>query len=150
MAFEATERPHERIGVRYGRILAFVAGFLVFTGVLMTLLGLFYRDRIRSAHIIEPLRAFPGPELQPNPQQDYTNFRTGQDAQLQGYSWVDKDKTLLHVPIDRAMSYVAARGQAAYAPLEPATPGAPLPPTPADGWARRSDYPHVAPYGVHP
>ncbi len=148
MAFEATKLPHESVGVRTRRILAFVAGFLVFTAVLMIILGVFFRTEIRQARITEPMRPFPGPELQPNPQQDYTNFRAGQDKQLQGYAWVDGDKKLLHVPIDRAMAYIAARGASAYDPLEAAP--AKTPPTPADGWARQSAFPRVSPYGLHP
>lgn len=148
MAFEATELEHEDVGLRYRRVLLLVGGFLAFTAVLMVALAFFYRANIREARITEPLRTFPGPELQPNPGQDYANFRAGQDRQLQGLSWADRGRNLVHVPIDRAMDYVAGRGATAYDPLEPGPADAKLPPTPADGSSRLSTFPHVAPYGL--
>jgi hypothetical protein len=148
MAFEATELDHESAGVRTRRVLLLVGGFLVFVAALMAILAMFYRDTIKSSQVVEPLRSFPGPQLQPNPQQDYTNFRQAQDAELQGTRWVDEKNKLVHVPIDRAMAYVAGRGASAYDPLEQ-NADTKLPPTPADGEARAASFPPVAPYGLH-
>ena len=149
MAFEATELEHENPRVRSRRVLALVGGFLVCVAVLMIGLSFFYRHIVKDDQITENVRSFPGPKLQPNPSQDYANFRSVQDGELKGYSWVDQDKALIHVPIERAMDYVAARGALAFDPLEP-NPGQTPPPTPSDGQSRATTFPQVAPYGVHP
>ena len=54
-----------------------------------------------------------------------------QRAKLAGYDWIDRQKGVIRIPIERAMALIAARGMHGYDPLEQAPPAAdPSPPAP--------------------
>lgn len=149
MAFEPMKMTHEGADVQAPRVLLLVFGFIAFAACLAGGLKLYYDLEVKPGSVAAKLEAFPGPRLQPNPTQDYADFHRTQRAQLAGTHWVDRGHGLVHVPIERAMAFVAAKGDGAYDPLGPAGDQK-LPPTPQDGQSR--DVPHlsVAPYGVHP
>ena len=67
-----------------------------------------------------PEQQFPPPRLESDPAGDLRAFQAKQQAELQGYAWVDQQRGLVRVPIERAMQLIAGRGDAAYGPLEPA------------------------------
>ncbi len=71
----------------------------------------------------------PGPRLQPAPPKDMQEFRARENAVLNGYAWVDKEKGEAQVPIDRAMDIVAEKGL-------PVKEGNPTPAAPAPGSAK--------------
>ncbi|MBV9825437.1 MAG: hypothetical protein JO001_07165 [Alphaproteobacteria bacterium] len=50
------------------------------------------------------------PRLQVSPQVDIAQLRTREDHDLNTYYWVDRDKGLVHIPIDAAMKKVVAQG----------------------------------------
>jgi hypothetical protein len=52
----------------------------------------------------------PGPRLETNPQADLQRFRTEQEKRLNPYYWVDKQKGIVHIPIEQAMKKLAATG----------------------------------------
>ena len=80
---------------------------------------------------------FPPPRVQTHQAEQRQDLLAAQRRQLMGYAWADPDKTLVRIPIERAMDIIAQRGAEAYAPLpppgsapaasapraEPATPG---------------------------
>ena len=51
----------------------------------------------------------PVPRLQVNPDRDIETYRAAEDAQLEGYGWVDPASGTVHIPIERAISITAAR-----------------------------------------
>jgi hypothetical protein len=53
----------------------------------------------------------PAPLLQPSPPVDLASFRAQEDAILNGYGWVDKEKKVVRVPVDEAMRILAERGK---------------------------------------
>ena len=61
---------------------------------------------VSRALTVEP----PQPRLQTNPSADLAQFRVSEDKQLNGYYWIDKQKGLVHIPIEEAMKRVAAEG----------------------------------------
>ena len=148
MAAEARTH-HEEPAVATRRVLLLVGGFVAFVVVLVGVLGTYYRAALKDKTVAATLRDFPAPRLQPNPTQDYVNVHAAQVRQLEGYAWADRTAGLAHIPIERAMALVAARGPAAYDPVEgtpvPSDPGAPL-----DGAPRAVSAPSVAPYGAAP
>lgn len=148
MAFEATKLPHERAGVPTRIVLLLTFGFLGFVVLLIAILAFDYQEQVNSRAIVSRFKAFPAPQLQPNPGQDYQNFLKAQHAELAGLRWVDEKKTLIHVPIERAMAYVEGRGSSAYDPLPGAETAAPA--LPIDGAPRAKPSGSVAPYGEHP
>jgi hypothetical protein len=71
-----------------------------------------------------------GPRLVVSEPRALAAFRAREDALLSSYGWVEKDRGIARIPIDEAMSIVAARGL----PTFPAA--APSPPLPATGGPR--------------
>ena len=75
-----------------------------------------------------PDRALPAPEQFPSPRvqthqsEELQELLSAQRRQLTGYEWADQNKTLVRIPIERAMEIIAQRGGEAYAPLVPPGP----------------------------
>jgi hypothetical protein len=52
----------------------------------------------------------PGPRLQTDAQGDLQRFRADEERRLNTYYWIDKDKGVVHIPIEQAMKKLAASG----------------------------------------
>jgi len=143
---------HEDPGVRTRRVLWLIFGFLGGVAVLFGVLNFYYRSIILGHVMHVSMRQFPAPQLQPNPTQDYANFRAAQLRQLSLSGPAGGKSTLVRVPIDAAMAIVAARGAAAYDPVAGTPPTGPALATGAtmDGAPRATPGSHLAPYGVRP
>ena len=58
-----------------------------------------------------PLTRFPTPNLQlDDGHGSFTALNDQQRAKLNGYGWIDRANHVVHIPIDRAMDLVLARG----------------------------------------
>lgn len=55
-------------------------------------------------------QAFPQPRLEENERTQLRQFIEGEDSRLATYDWVDKDKGVVQIPIDRAMDLIVERG----------------------------------------
>jgi hypothetical protein len=121
---EALKRRHEVQNPPAGRIALAAAGLILVTVVCMAmiwiLLGLWLRKRpfdsdFHSRGFIiapnqEPFVRFPKPNLQMNPQVDLATFRAQEDAELNGYGWINRTSGVVRIPIERAMELIAQRG----------------------------------------
>lgn len=65
----------------------------------------------------------PGPQLQPRPEEDLARYRAQVDERLTTWGWVDRDKNVAHIPIERAIEMVAEQAAEAPAPETPAAAG---------------------------
>jgi hypothetical protein len=61
-----------------------------------------------AASLGEPVP--PEPRLQDRPVLDLRQLRAEEDAQLNGYAWVDRSAGRVRIPIEQAMELVVARG----------------------------------------
>ena len=61
------------------------------------------------APIDAPPAAMPSPPLQREPSRDLAALRAEKRAILDEYAWIDRDKGIVRIPIDRAMSLLIAR-----------------------------------------
>lgn len=52
----------------------------------------------------------PGPRLQTDPRGDLRRFRAEEEKRLNTYYWIDKQKGIVHIPIEQAMKKLAATG----------------------------------------
>lgn len=52
----------------------------------------------------------PGPRLQTTPEHDLQQFRADEDMRLNTYYWIDKQKGIVHIPIDQAMKKIVLTG----------------------------------------
>lgn len=136
-------------GVRIRLVLVLAGAFLMIVALAMFGLHHYYRVGLSAKTAPQSLGSFPVPQLQPNPTGDYREFHRRQSEQLSGYAWVDRDRDLVHVPIERAMDFVVSRGSAALDPLTPSS-AEPNSGTPPDGAPRSSASLPASPYGARP
>jgi hypothetical protein len=70
---------------------------------------------------------FPSPRVQTHQAEQRQDLLAAQRRQLTGYAWAEAGKTLVRIPIERAMDIIAQRDAEAYAPFLPPghTPAAP-------------------------
>ncbi len=149
MAFEVRgDREAPAVDIR--TVLIMAVGFVLFVALVMAGFALYFRSAIVADRIDQPLGTFPIPQIQPDPTQDYLGFRERQNQDLAGYAWVDRDKSLVHIPIARAMSLVAGKGATAYDPPDPAPAQATIAGRPPDGAPRAVPSLPASPYGARP
>jgi len=88
--------------------LAFVGIFVFLVIAPIVLIGAFPRavSDVRHGLTIEP----PQPRLQTDPPEDLAQFLTEEDKRLNSYYWIDKQKGIVHIPIEQAMKEVAEEG----------------------------------------
>jgi hypothetical protein len=109
---------------RFGIGMAFL--ILVF---LFSLFGLFryFAKRAAEAQPPEPMGAIvrkipPEPRLEPDPSLDMRQMRAAEDRKLHQYAWIDPDKGIVQIPVDRAMDLILEKGLL----LTRSQPGAPM------------------------
>jgi len=75
----------------------------------------FFRHQVGRplAPIDAPPAAIASPTLQREPSRDLAALRTEKRAMLGEYAWIDSDKGIVRIPIDRAMSVLIERTPAA-------------------------------------
>jgi hypothetical protein len=90
-----------------------IAGIIVYLA-LAGLFGLFKKQHPSpdppSRIVLEPHVLAPEPRLQPNPIPDLDRFRESEQRKLNSYGWTDKQRGIVHIPIERAMDLIAQRG----------------------------------------
>jgi hypothetical protein len=103
------ETRYERADVPLRLVGALAAGLFVFIGGAPLLLLAIYSD---SPRLIDkaPHLTPPAPRLQSNPVADLAALRTKETLQLTTYGWADRERGIVHIPLDEAMKRVAARG----------------------------------------
>jgi hypothetical protein len=146
MNLEARDH-REDPGVDVRLVLILVGGFTLMVAVAFLGFGFVYGRVLDPSRAPEVVSHLPIPELQPNPTQDYAGFRRRQNLQLAGYTWVDHGKGLIHIPIERAMAFIVARGPAALDPLDATQVSVAGPP---DGAPRAKASLPASPYGTRP
>ncbi len=115
-----TGRGHESRDVRIRPIAAAFIGLLVAAGVIHVLvygvLALLSARQMEKSAPASPLEAQygreapPEPRLQIAPRDDLARLHEREDAMLHAYGWVDRERGVVRIPIDRAKELVAARG----------------------------------------
>jgi hypothetical protein len=99
---------------KFGLSMSFM--ILIF---LVALWGMFEYLKNREAELSLPMSASalvnaqkqpPEPRLQPHPARDMRKMRADEDVLLNQYAWLDPDKGIVRIPVDRAMDLIAQRG----------------------------------------
>ena len=101
-AFEKSDWP---LGI-VGWVLVGTFIFLVIAP--FVLIGAFPRavSDVSRALTVEP----PQPRLQTDPSEDLEKFLVDEDKRLNTYYWIDKEKGIVHIPIQQAMQEIAEEG----------------------------------------
>ena len=110
---------HEESDVNIRAIFGFAGGLaavaLVIHVVVWALFGYFDRRQIAASGPLSPLvtaepRRPPEPRLQVAPREDLRQFRSEEDAVLNGYTWVNRDAGIVRIPIDEAIKLTLQNG----------------------------------------
>lgn len=114
-----SENPrHETTDMDPKYVLYFGVG-LVVAGVLIHLLIWFMfrqfiasqaRKDFRPALVEMNREPPPEPRLQENPDNDWANMLKQEEEILNRYEWIDREKGIARIPIDRAMDLLVQRG----------------------------------------
>ena len=101
-------------GPRIWRMAAALAATIVAAGFIASgVLAFFHHETGRPLSPINaPPTAMASPPLQSAPALDLATLRTQKRAMLNEYRWIDRDKGIVRIPIERAMSLLIARGPA--------------------------------------
>ncbi|HEV2693574.1 MAG TPA: hypothetical protein VG347_11825 [Verrucomicrobiae bacterium] len=124
VAAESLERKHEAqdphlqsVGIVVTAVITMIISCLLATSIFVRLLS-----HKRPLHRMEalgimtapdqtPLTRFPQPNLQlDDGHASFTALNKQQQAKLNGYGWIDRPNNIVHIPIDRAIDLVLARG----------------------------------------
>lgn len=93
-----------------------LAGLVVFALIIVSLLtSLIFTtaDRPSAAQFIGPDASVPQPpepRLQSSPPFDWKRFLAEEQAELNSYSWVDRERGVVGIPIDRSIELLVERG----------------------------------------
>jgi hypothetical protein len=101
-AYEHEDWPLGWVGLTYIGILA----FLILTPFVLIWA---YPNSVSDASrklLVEP----PAPRLQVDPGRDLKAFRAKENKELNTYYWVNKQKGIVHIPIEQAMKKLAVQG----------------------------------------
>jgi uncharacterized iron-regulated membrane protein len=96
-------------------IVGVLIGMWIITGLVYFYFAYLAHERAITSPPPLPIEARgnplpPQPRLQESPREDLKAMRTREDWTLTHYSWVDKPKGVVAIPIDRAIQIVAQRG----------------------------------------
>jgi hypothetical protein len=108
-------------GVHAGRMLQIAAGLLLFLAASFGILYAIFRWQIPPQASLVP-RQVPGPGLLQDERKELLQLRTDEKRRLQAFGWVDRDKQIVAIPIERAMQLIAKRGADGYAPIASEAP----------------------------
>jgi hypothetical protein len=109
---------HESRDLSIRAIVTFALALTAFVSLAVFLLiGLFGRLREKAERadaLPPPLRESrvwpPAPRLQVSSGLDLEELRRREEEQLRTYGWIDRDRRVVRIPIDRAMKLIAERG----------------------------------------
>lgn len=120
-----------------------VLNFLVILGIVLVATALISWGMFRylSAHnqdaAASPFadtRPLPlGPQLQVTPREDWLKYREAQQRNLENYSWVNREKGIVSVPIEQAMDILVRKGLPVQGPTPPAAAENPTEPAAKGG-----------------
>jgi hypothetical protein len=86
------------------------AGVAVFLLLSPLGLSLMFPDALHRTVSAAPLADIPGPRLQIDPRQDLAALQNAENEQLSSYRWINREQTILRMPIERAMTLTLERG----------------------------------------
>lgn len=98
-------------------VLFTATGFLVFVGISLVVLHLYYRKQINRAVFVPPT-LFAEPRLQTDDAGELATLQAEQRGKLDRYTWIDRKNGIAAIPIEEAMKRIVARGAEAYSPID--------------------------------
>ncbi len=116
---EGSTAGHEPNVLSVRGVILFAVALIASGGVILVILNFvmhgFSREEVGlRSHAPPRFRdetgLFPSPRLQPDPNDELVAMKGQQLAQLNSYGWIDRNRGVAHIPINRAMEILARRG----------------------------------------
>ncbi|MEW6733373.1 MAG: hypothetical protein AB1489_18745 [Acidobacteriota bacterium] len=111
---------HEHKDINVGGVIKFGISILVSAIFIQVLVWLMFKyfDKARIQELARPVSPLaverpsqpPTPRLQINPIKDLRNVRAAEEEIINSYGWVDRDKGVVRLPIERAIDLLVERG----------------------------------------
>jgi len=121
MSDASRPRDYEQSDVDPRLIGTLALGMAAFLGAAPFLLLAIY-PRAEQAAAVSPAKPLPpAPRLQVNPKADLDRLHATERDRLETYGWIDRDRHVVRIPIERAMQLLAGRGLPDW-PVPPAAP----------------------------
>jgi hypothetical protein len=117
----AKSRDYERTDADPRLIGALAAGVAFFLAATPFILEASFPGAQRMGGVPHGLPLPPTPRLQVHPKDDLLRLRRTERQQLTSYAWIDRDRRIVRIPIDRALQLVTERGLDGWPPV-PAAP----------------------------
>ena len=95
-------------------IAALALGLVIFLAATPLLLRVIYPTAVRVTGIERDLPRPPAPALEIHPRVTLHSLRAREDAVLHSYGWIDRDRHIVRIPIERATQLLAERGLAGW------------------------------------
>jgi hypothetical protein len=112
----ALKTSYEPSDLSFGVIAGALAGLAVMLFVWLGISSVTLRwlssgpSTLEERHaLLKPHSLPPPPRLQADPAADLAELHAREDNLLNQYGWVDRNKGIVHIPIDQAIDQVAAR-----------------------------------------
>jgi hypothetical protein len=113
------EYEHERQDANVSRIVLAAAALAVAVVSVLGVMKLFVPEgpaRPAPTAGSPPFAGAGRPALEIAPEKDLAALRAEEDQRLESYSWVDRDRGIVAIPIERAMKLLTERGMQGSAP----------------------------------
>jgi hypothetical protein len=108
-----SDRDFATAGVGNRAVAVIAAGLMaMMLGAVAMLIGFYVWQLPERA--LPPPRQLPAPQVRVDERALRAEIETEQRQRLTGYRWENPEKTLIGIPIERAMQIIAARGANAY------------------------------------
>ncbi len=109
---------HEQSSINVRPIVLFGLGLLVMAAVAFVSIDWLFdyfaahqaKVDVLPSPLADPRQLPPEPRLQVAPADDLQRMRAAEDVTLNSYRWVDQEKGIVSIPIDRAITVLAERG----------------------------------------
>jgi len=86
------------------------AGIALFVAVVPLLIPLFFPETLARTTAQAPDISDAAPRLAVHPRNDLGHFKSDEEAEMQGYGWVDRSHGIVRIPIEQAMDMLAKQG----------------------------------------
>jgi hypothetical protein len=101
-SYERSDAPPALVGKIAAGLAATIVGAVLIVPIVF--------PRSASERPGQPNLTPPAPRLQDDEFRDLAALRHAEDSRLKTYGWIDRDRGVVRIPIDKAMRLVAERG----------------------------------------
>lgn len=108
LGYETRDVDPKVIALLVGSIALIVGGAMI--GLHFLMIAHAAATRAQSAELVTVDQTPPKPHLQTTPTGDFETFVVQQEEQLHSYGWIDRQKGVVHIPVERAMDLAVKDG----------------------------------------